>query len=163
MWNLKCDTMTHSINIRCLQSRKNSQQPDFFCQYLNCKNNFQIDSNFHTMATNPPKFIFLKHCRNYLENVNLCRNKPIRIGCVRISNWLISIGCIFLQTYASLVMMKFCIQSGLNLATISSEFGVSIGILQLSFIYVTLTTERTLIYQTFECIQQLVDYSMQYA
>lgn len=106
------------------------------------------------------KFIFLEHCRYYLKNVNLCREKPIRIGCVPIPNVLIHIGCIFFQTLASLMMVKFCIQTGFDLATISSAFGVSIGILQLSFIYITLTTENRLVNLTFERIQQLVDYSM---
>lgn len=112
------------------------------------------------METTPQKLIFLKNCRYYLKNVNLCREKSIKIGCVPIPNVLIHIGCIFFQTFASLMMMKFCIQTGFNLATMSSAFGVSIGILQLSFIYMTLATENGLIYLTFERIQQLVDYSM---
>lgn len=111
------------------------------------------------METIPRNFIFLKHCRYYLKKVNLCRKEPIIIGCVRIPNVLIYIGCIFIQTFSSLSIMLFCIQTGFNLATMSSAFGVSIGILQLSFIYVTLTTENRLIYLTFERIQQLVDYS----
>lgn len=106
------------------------------------------------------KFIFLENCRYYLKNVNLCRQEPIIIGCVRIPNVLIYVGCIFFQTFSSCLMMKFCIETGFNLATISSAFGVSIGILQLSLIYVTLATKNGVIYQTFELIQQLVDYSM---
>lgn len=111
------------------------------------------------MKTNPRNFIFLKHCRYYLKYVNLCRKEPIIIGCIPIPNMLIYIGCIFFQTFASLMMLKFCIKTSFNLATTSSTFGISIGILQLSFIYVTLTTENRLIYRTFERIQQLVDYS----
>lgn len=119
-----------------------------------------IDS-IHKMETTPRNFIFLKHCRYYLKNLNLCRKEPIMIGgCARISNVLICIGYIFFQTFASLMLLKFCIQTGFNLATISSAFGISIGILQLSFIYVTLATEKGLIYLTFERIQHLVDYSM---
>lgn len=101
----------------------------------------------------------LKDCRYYLKNLNLCNDKPIYLGSIRIPDIFVHIGCIFLQTYAAVTLMLFCFKSGFNLSQVSSEFGVSIGVLQLSIMYITLAANKSLIFKTVQQLQRLVDYS----
>lgn len=103
------------------------------------------------------RVIILKDCRYYLKNLNLNNDKPCYIGPVKIPGVLINFCCIFPQIVTISCLLTFCFQSGFNIATVSSSFGVSIGSFQLNLIYFTLVVNKGAVFKTMELLQKLVD------
>lgn len=100
----------------------------------------------------------LKDCRYYLQKLELCnKNGPI-FGKISIPSAVIQFACVFPMSLTVVFMMRFIVISGFNLDTICSTFAISIGVSQMSFIYITLAVNRRLILKTMDQMQHLVDY-----
>lgn len=119
----------------------------------------RYQSSFKQSIKMASRIIILKDCRYYLKNINLCNNGPYYIRHIKIPDTLAHIACIFLQSLAAILLLVFCFESGFNLTTVSSAFGVSIGVSQLSMMYITLAANKDLIFETVQKLQRLVDYS----
>lgn len=123
----------------------------------NIRNVFRTESQVQSTISNTTIEI-LKDCRYYLQKWALCSDKGPTFGKITIPNAVMNILCIFPMSLTVVLMMRFVVISGFNLNAISATFAISIGVSQMSFIYITLALNRQLIRKTMNQMQRLVDY-----
>lgn len=105
----------------------------------------------------PDKVEVLKDCRHYLDLINLC-NKGIYIKSVKIPDILYDIAMVGPMFYTTYWFSVFCYENGFNLTICAQSFSIFIGCTQIALIYLTLTFEKSTMYETMDIIQDLVDY-----
>lgn len=99
----------------------------------------------------------LKDCRKYLNLINLC-NEGVFIRSFRIPDILITIPLLVPISYTTGLLYYYCFANHFDFNIIAFAFSVCIGSTQIALVYLTLTIEKRVIFDTMNEIQHLVDY-----
>lgn len=100
----------------------------------------------------------LKDCRYYLEKFHMSNDTRIRIWNIPMPHIVMNFIYLSPMLVTFYCLMRFCIDSGFNLNTVSSAFAISMGSSQLGIIYIALAVNRRVILRTMDQMQHVVDY-----
>lgn len=98
----------------------------------------------------------LSRCRPILKWLNLYNPNGVRIGSIKIPDWLATLTIISFIFDSIILYLLFCFDNEFNLDVVSGTFPYVIGSSQITLVYLSLAMRKNVIVEAVDCLQVAV-------